>query len=403
MPQTTPWLRDSPGAVLSIFREHRGGLTKSEAMQLTGLSRTAISQRVDLLAAHGLLKSITNSALEGRGRPAERFELAKDRGVMVVADTGATGMRTAVFNPAGTMLAERYEAFDISSGPTAILSLIDGRFRELLAGLHLSIEDVLGIGIDLPGPVDHTTRRVISPPIMTGWHNFDIPNFFADYHCVVVVEKDTNAMAFGEHQRQHPEIDDLMFIKLGTGLGTGLIIRGELYRGADGAAGDIGHVPLAVDSAVKPPLCRCGNYGCLEAYAGGWALARDLTSAGYPSASVNDVVSAAKLGNQVAIDLVRRAAVTIGAAISDTVNLINPRIVVFGGQLAELDDIILAAVREVIYGRSLPLATRNLQIVSTSIADPGVYGLAHLVTDEVYSVKFVDAQLIQQAHAVQTL
>ena len=396
MPKVSPWLRDSPGAVLALFRENPGGLTKSEVMQLTGLSRTAISQRVDVLADRGLLEPTANEALEGRGRPAGRFVLAPGHGVILVADTGATGMRAALFDAALNMLDEIYEAFDVASGPLVILELISERFTMLLARRSLTPANVLGIGIDLPGPVDLSTRRVISPPIMTGWHNFDIAEYFArDYGCPVIVEKDTNAMAFGEHKRQHSELDNLIFVKLGTGVGTGLIIRGELYRGADGAAGDIGHVPLVGSESIDAPRCRCGNIGCVEAFASGWALARDLTAAGHPCDSVNDVISQVRRGNRTALTLVRQAATTIGIAVSDIVNIINPQMVVFGGQLAELDEIVLSTAREVIYGRSLPLATRNLQIVSTKIEDPGVYGLAGLVADEVYSIQSVDENVMK--------
>lgn len=397
MPKTSPWLRDSPGAVLSLFREHPAGLTKSEAMQLTGLSRTAVSQRVDVLSDRGLLEPTANEALEGRGRPAERFVLAPGYGVILVADTGATGMRAALFDAALNMLEEIYEAFDISAGPQKILDLISDRFAMLLARRSLAPASVLGIGIDLPGPVDLSTHRVITPPIMTGWHNFDIAEHFAsDFECPVVIEKDTNAMAVGEHRRQHSDLENLIFVKLGTGVGTGLIIRGELYRGADGAAGDIGHVPLVEGNAsTTAPRCRCGGIGCVEAFASGWALVRDLTAAGHPCDSVNDVIAEVRRGNRTALTLVRRAATTIGIAISDIVNLINPEMVVFGGQLAELDEIVLATVREVIYGRSRPLATRNLQIAATAIDDPGVHGLAELVADEVYSVRSIDEHVMK--------
>lgn len=395
MPKSTPWLRDSPGAVFSLFREHRNGLTKSEVGRLTGLSRTAISSRVDALTEHGFLMSQPTDIPEGRGRPAERHILNPSRGVFLVADTGATGMRAGLFDAAGTLHDEMYEAFDIASGPEVILGRIDERFAELLARTSTDPSRVLGIGVDLPGPVDQTLRRVIRPPIMPGWHNYDIPGFFqATYRCPVIVEKDTNAMAFGEHRKQHPDIDELVFVKIGTGIGTGLIVRGDLYRGADGAAGDIGHIPLSPGDGTEAPRCRCGNFGCVEAYAGGWALARDLTAAGYPASSVNDVVAAVRSGNETARALVRRASRIIGEAVSDIIHMVNPRVVVFGGQLAELDEIVLATAREVIYGRALPLATRNLQVTSMAIEDPGVYGLAELVADEVFSITSIDATLL---------
>ncbi len=398
MARSGAWLRDSPGDILSLFRERKRGLTKAETMRLTGLSRTAISARIDALAQSGIITTHRIETNEIRGRPAERFELDPGFGSILVADTGATGMRVAVFDARGTIRSEGYEAFDIAEGPDRILARITTGFERMIA--ELGPTRILGIGIDLPGPVDLSTRRTISPPIMTGWHNYDISGYFTErFHCAVVIEKDTNAMAYGEQRREYPNVDELLFVKLGTGIGTGMIVRGELFRGADGAAGDIGHSQFVHFAATDAPLCRCGNVGCLEAYAGGWAMARDLTEAGFPCASVNDVVTLVREGNGTALGVVRQASEMIGMAVADIVNMINPRMLVFGGQLAELDEIVLATVRRVIYGRSLPLASRNLSIVSTRIEDPGVFGLAELVADEVFSSEHVDDLLKSQPAA----
>jgi len=388
---TAPWLLDSPGGILRLFRQHPGGLTKLEVAQLARMSRTAAAQRVDLLREKGYLEVLTTTVI-GRGRPAERLSVARDRGVLLVADIGATGMRAALCDSTGEVVSEQYATLDITDGPTAVLGSVDAVFATLLRRGSRTTADVIGIGVDVPGPVDHATGRVISPPIMTGWHEHDIPGHFATrYRCPVIVEKDTNAMVVGERQRVHGEVDDMVFVKIGTGIGTGLFVRGELYRGANGAAGDIGHIALR--SEADQPLCRCGNVGCVEAYAGGWAIARDLTAAGYPTSSVSEIVTAVRAGNRVALTLVREAGRVIGEAVSDIVNMINPSTIVFGGQLAELDDIILAAAREVIYRRSAPLATRNLHIEPSGIEDPGVRGLAHLIAERVYAPEVVDAEL----------
>ncbi|HEY0119862.1 MAG TPA: ROK family transcriptional regulator [Cellulomonas sp.] len=391
-PSVSPWLRDGPGTVLRLFREHPDGLTTLEVSQLAGVSRTAAAQRLDLLREHGYLE-VRSTTVSGRGRPAERLGLARGRGVLLVADTGATAMRLALCDAAGTVLLEHFTPCDITAGPTAVLERVDAGFRLMLRRTGHRVDEVLGIGLDVPGPVDHARGRVVSPPIMTGWHEFDIPAFLTErYHCPVIVEKDTNAMVLGEQRQVHPTVDNLVFVKIGTGVGTGLLVRGELYRGADGAAGDIGHIAPSGDGDDEP-LCRCGNRGCVEAYAGGWALARDLTDAGFPAHSVDDIVALVRSGNRTALGLVRAAGRTIGAAVADIVNMINPSVIVFGGQLAALDDIILAAAREVIYRRSLPLATRNLRIEPSGIPDPGVHGLAQLVTDLLYAADRVDAQL----------
>ena len=400
MPSPTVWLRDTPGALVPLFRAHHAGLTKSETMRLTGLSRTAVSQRIDALVQAGYLTSRSAAGSDGPGRPAERFALDPDRGVLLVADTGATGVRTALCDPLGGVLAEEMAELDITAGPEPVLARIVSRFDALLADAGTARDHVLRLGLSLPGPVDHERQRVVRPPIMTGWDDYDIAGRLAeDFSCGVAVEKDANTMALGEYRQVYPDTPALVFVKIGTGVGTGLVINGDVYRGADGAAGDIGHVPLhgELTPTEDVPVCRCGNDGCVEAYAGGWALARDLTAAGHPTGSVNEFLDHVRRGNRVARRLLQRAAAIIGTAVSDIVNMVNPRIVVFGGQLAELDDILLATARNVIYGRSLPLATRNLRVVAATLPNPGVHGLAQLLADQVNTTTAVDSDLSRLA------
>ncbi|MFC4010180.1 ROK family protein [Nonomuraea purpurea] len=375
--------------MFALFRSHPDGLTKTEVARLAGLSRTAVNQRVEALLGHALIVPSSQDANTG-GRPADRFDVNRHRGVVLVADTGATGMRVALADAVAGVLDERHVPIDITDGPVKVLDQVTDRFAELLAGHPRS--EVLGIGLSVPGPVDAASGRAVNPPIMTGWHDFDIAGHFAGrYDCPVVVDKDVNAMAFGEHRLTHPETPNIVFVKIGTGIGTGLIVDGRIYRGSDGAAGDVGHIPLAAAGVSDPPVCRCGNTGCVEAYAGGWAMVRDLRELGHEVRSVNDVVRQAHAGNPDTIRVVKRAAGIVGTAISDIVNILNPRKVVVGGQLAAIDDVLFASVRQSVYGRSLPLATRNLSIVPSTLGDrAGVHGLARLVTDTVFAPDRID-------------
>jgi predicted NBD/HSP70 family sugar kinase len=259
-------------------------------------------------------------------------------------------------------------------------------------------ENVLGVGIDVPGPVDFATGRVVSPPIMTGWDRYDIPGWFTRrYDCPVLVDKDVNAMAVGEQRLRYPDVAHLLMVKIGTGVGTGLIAGGQVHRGADGAAGDVGHIQVTVEDVTEAPICRCGNAGCVEAYAGGWALVRDLQDAGREVTTVNDAVRLIRSGDLAAVRLARRAARILGGAIADTVNLFNPRVIAIGGQLAHTDEQLFAGIREVVYRRSLPLATRNLQIVRSEL-DPnaGILGLAELLVDGIYAPQRVQ-ELVERA------
>ena len=381
------------GEVLALFRAQTG-LTRADVMQQTGLSRSTVNQRLDALLAARLVLPSGEGSPTG-GRPASRFTFNSDRGVLLVADIGATGMRTALCNLRGEVSAERERAIDVAAGPQPVLDAAQETFAALLAAAGRSAADVHGVGIDVPGPVDFDSGQVISPPIMSGWDRFDIPGWFAGrYDCPVLVDKDVNAMAFGEHRSIHPEVRQLLMLKVGTGVGAGMIIGGDVYRGADGAAGDIGHIQVAVEDAETEPVCRCGNTGCVEAYAGGWALVRDLRAAGRDVATVDDAVTLIRAGDLTAVRLARRAGRIIGHAVADSVSLFNPRVIVIGGQLARVEEQLFAGIREMVYRRSLPLATRNLQIVATKLdTRSGLVGLALLLADGIFAPGRMEALL----------
>jgi predicted NBD/HSP70 family sugar kinase len=297
-------------------------------------------------------------------------------------------MRIALCDLTGAVLDETDLPVDVTDGPTIVLGVVKNEFTSLLQRQDAGPDGVLGVGISVPGPVDTATGQVVHPPIMTGWDGYDIPGWFrTDYNCPVIVDKDANAMAFGEQQATYPNVQHLLMVKIGTGVGSGLISDGRLHRGADGAAGDIGHnyvpKPLGIENE---PECRCGNTGCLEAYAGGWALLRDLQAQGLEVTTVDDAVRLLRSGERNAVRLARTASRQLGEAIAVTVNLFNPQVVVIGGQLAAAEEYYFAGIREAVYRRSLPLATRRIEIVgSTRGTQTGVIGMALLVAQAVFS------------------
>jgi predicted NBD/HSP70 family sugar kinase len=352
----------------------------------TGLSRSTINQRLDALLDTRLV--VPSGAESTKGRPAEAFAFNRTGGYLLVADIGATGMRAGLCDLSGTILAEVELTVSVTEGPDIVLGLVGDEFAKLLAGAGALPDSVVGIGASVPGPVDTASGQVVHPPIMTGWDQYDIPGWFSrGYDCPVVVDKDANAMAFGEQQISHPDVRHLLMVKVGTGVGSGLISDGRLHRGADGAAGDIGHNYVPKPAYVQDePECRCGNIGCLEAYAGGWAILRDLQSLGVEADSVDDAVRLLRSGNRDAVRLARNASQLLGEAIAVTVNLFNPQVVVIGGQLAAADDYLFAGIKSAVYRRSLPLATRRIQIVgATQGKQAGIIGLALLVAQSVFS------------------
>ena len=380
----------SAGALLRLIRDEIA-VTRADLARVTGLARSTIAQRVDALLALGLVYEAGGSASTG-GRPPTVLAFNRDAGVVLAADLGATHARVAVSDLMGTPLAERASDLDIALGPEHALGWVSERFTELLEEIGRSSADVRGIGLGVPGPVEFASGRPVSPPIMPGWDDFPIPDWFASrYSAPVLVDNDVNIMARGEHRMHWPETEHLLLIKVGTGIGCGIVSDGHIHRGARGAAGDIGHIRVTSREDV---VCRCGNVGCLEAIAGGQALAQRLAETGEDATHSRDVVRLVRAGHAGAIRMVRDAGRTLGEVLAGTVNFFNPAVIVIGGDIAEAHAQLLAGVREGIFSRSLPLATRDLRIVPCRLGDrAGVIGAAIMAIEHVLAPDEVDRSL----------
>jgi predicted NBD/HSP70 family sugar kinase len=380
----------SAGALLQLIREDVA-VTRADLARVTGLARSTVAQRVDALLEKGLVHDTGGSVSTG-GRPPAVLAFNRDAGVVLVADLGATHSRVAVSDLVGTPLTERTSDLDIAVGPEAVLTWVRERFEELLHDVGRPREDVLGIGLGVPGPVEFASGRPVNPPIMPGWDDFPIPEWFAGrYGAPVLVDNDVNIMARGEHRMHWRETEHLLLIKVGTGIGCGIVADGHIHRGARGAAGDIGHIRATSREDV---VCRCGNLGCLEAIAGGQALADALAAEGEDVSRSRDVVALVLNGHPGAIRKVRDAGRTLGEVLAGTVNFFNPAVIVLGGDIAEAHAQLLAGVREGIFSRSLPLATRDLRIVPSRLGDrAGVIGAAILAIEHVLSPEAVDRSL----------
>jgi predicted NBD/HSP70 family sugar kinase len=212
----------------------------------------------------------------------------------------------------------------------------------------------------------------------------------------VVVDNDVNLMALGEvYQGAGKGIDNLIFVKIGTGIGAGIICEGSIYRGSSGCAGDIGHI--SVDK--NGPMCRCGNKGCLEALAGGPAIVERSLHAVQTGKSpillnyyekngnvllTEDIGNASRDGDVVAIEVIRESGQFIGEVLASLVNFYNPGMIIIGGGVSNLGNLLLSSIRQTILRRSLPLATRDLLVVFSEIGpDAGVIGAINLAMDNI--------------------
>ena len=372
--------------------------SRSEIGARTGLGRAIVAQRVVELIERGLLAEESTGRSTG-GRPPRRLTFQANAGHILVADLGATSIDVAVTDLSGRILGHYAEPADISSGPEAILGRVLELFEQLRANARAIAGPLWGIGLGVPGPVEFQAARPMSPPIMPGWDGYPIRERLAErYDAPVWVDNDVNVLALGEWRsgiaQGHANV---VFIKIGTGIGAGLISDGLLHRGSQGSAGDVGHIQVVDDRSI---VCRCGNTGCLEAVAGGAALARYAEAAAreerspYLAAvledrgvvSAEDVGRAAAFGDPVAVDLLQTAGRRIGLMLASVVNFFNPSLIVIGGGVALSGDHLLAAIREAVYRRSLPLATRDLVIQRSSLGPlGGVIGASAMVLDQLFS------------------
>jgi len=375
-----------------LFQILRDGAprTRSELATLTGFSRSTIASRVDELSAAGLLVPVRDSVSTG-GRPPARIALNNRARLAAAADFGATHATVAIVDLTGEPLIKESARRDIASGPEESLSWLVTTTERLLTRIGRESGDLLAVGIGIPGPVEHATGRPTSPPIMPGWDGYDVPSRIRErYDVPVLVDNDVNVMALGEHSKAWAEADDMIFVKVSTGIGAGIITDGRLRRGADGSAGDIGHIAIPSGAGV---ICRCGNTGCLEAVAATPAIASRLAGEGLEIQDSSDLVAAGRSGDLRAMNAIRDAGRDIGQVLNMCVSIVNPSVIVVGGALSAANELLLAGMREVVYSRSMPLATQNLAIAPSRIGpDAGVIGAGIMAIEYALSPGTKDSQ-----------
>ena len=371
-----------------------GPLSRVQLADRMNVSRTTIAAEVNRLGELGLAHEVGPAASRG-GRRSTMVDLAP--GIRFVGiSIGATGMSVGVTDGRLAVLATRTQECDIRQGPEAVLATALDLAREALE--ECGVERPMGAGVGVPGPVDFHRGVSVSPPIMPGWDGYPVRDAVSrGLGCPVVLDNDVNVLAIGEqHSGVARAARDFLYVKIGTGIGCGIVVDGELYRGVDGCAGDIGHIRVQDFG----PTCACGNTGCLEAFSGGAALARDATEAARAGRSpvlaellaekgeltAADIGIAVSRGDAQAVQLIRDSGHRVGQVLASLVSFFNPGLIVIGGRVTGLGHALLAEIRGVAYRRSLPLATGNLPIVLSELGDEGgVIGAARLISSSVYA------------------
>ncbi|MEU0032848.1 MULTISPECIES: ROK family protein [unclassified Streptomyces] len=388
----------SAGDLLQLIRSGRAN-TRADLQRATGLSRSTIGQRLDLLNGAGWLRHTTGTSTGGR--PSHRIDFDRAHASIIAVDLETRHAHAAVLDLSGNILAETTAALDITHGPEEVLDQLARWIPDLIAAAGVEPTRVCGIGLSVPGPVDWEIGRIVEPPIMPGWDRYPIRErlqqayaehvgpHMEDGPIPVFVDNDANLMALAEQQANHRDCSAFVLVKVSTGIGAGVVINDAVYRGIDGGAGDIGHIRL---HDRPDALCMCGSHGCLAAVASGRALARQLTTMGQQTSSGSDVKRLLTEGNPDAINLARAAGRRVGEVLVTVVTLLNPGVLMLAGDLSGAP--FVTGVRELIYQRAMPRNTANLQIVTSRLGDhAGLIGAAAMVTDVLYSPARADARL----------
>lgn len=398
---TVPILMDSAEAEVIRALRRQGQISRSEISNITGWSKAKSSQEIRSMVEKGYLVEIGEGVSQG-GRKPGLLKINNQLGYIVGIDIGATSLELVLADVTGQILQRCSDAADVRTSPEAVLDRCVELILEMTKSQGCASDQILGIGVGVPGPVDFARGVLVAPPLMPEWENFRIRDFFKKSFpsTYVIVDNDVNIMALGEQRAGGgTNVDHFIFVKIGTGIGAGVISNGKIHRGADGCAGDIGHI--CVDK--KGPLCTCGNVGCLEAMAAGPAIivkAMEATRNGSsPTLSLmresnggilrpEDVNTACREGDQTALDIVRASGQMIGDVLATLVNFFNPSHIFIGGGIANFGNHLLVAIRQAVLQRSLPLATTHLSISFSRMgADAGVIGAIALALDYLFVIE----------------
>nr|WP_245657205.1 ROK family transcriptional regulator [Herbidospora mongoliensis] len=364
------------GEVLQLIRSGEA-TTRAEIGRVTALSRPAVTHRVNELLQRGLIVEDAEGPSTG-GRPPVRLRFNAAGGVVAVASLGASRTQIALCDLTGSVIERTELVIDVEEGPGTVLGLIMDTWEKLLDDRP----PVVGIGLGVPATVEYARGRTESARVMASWTGVEIPPLIAARFPVpVLVDNDVNVIAMGEYRTVYPDERDLLFVKVSTRIGAGVISNGAILRGALGAAGEIGHIPVRDGGGV---LCRCGNLDCVDSVASGTAILRTLRESGRDVLSLADVTALVRSGDAETMAVVRQAGRRLGEVIASAVNLLNPSVVVLGGDVAEMFQPLVSGVREVVHQRSTQLATRSLKIERSRLGPgAGITGCALLVIDRI--------------------
>ncbi|MET9959214.1 ROK family transcriptional regulator [Streptomyces sp. NPDC006326] len=378
----------TPGSQSSLHRANlervvravrlAGSLTQAEIARSTGLSAATVSNIVRELKDGGTVEVTDTSA---GGRRARSVSLSGDAGIVIGVDFGHTHLRVAVGNLAHQVLAEEAAPLDVDASWAEGFDRAEALVGELIAAIGVSREKVIGVGLGVPGPIDVESGTLGSTAILPGWAGINPRQELSQRLGVpVYVDNDANLGALGELVWGSGRgVKDLAYIKVASGVGAGLVINGQIYRGPGGTAGEIGHITLDESG----PVCRCGNRGCLETFAAARYVLPLLQSTHGPDLTMERVVELAREGDPGCRRVIADVGRHVGSGVANLCNVLNPSRVVLGGSLAEAGELVLGPIRESVGRYAIPSAARQLSVLTGSLGGRAeVLGALALVLSE---------------------
>lgn len=396
---------ETPGSQSSLHRANlervvravrmAGSLTQAEIARSTGLSAATVSNIVRELKDGGTVDVTPTSS---GGRRARSVSLSGDAGIVVGVDFGHTHLHVAIGNLAHRVLAEEAEPLDVDASAAQGLDRAEALVKRLIVTAGISPEKIVGVGLGVPGPIDVESGVLGSTAILPGWAGTNPRDDLAARLGVpVYVDNDANLGALGELVWGSGRgAADLAYIKVASGVGAGLVINGQIYRGPGGTAGEIGHITLDESG----PVCRCGNRGCLETFTAARYVLPLLHSAHGTDLTVARMVQLAQDGDPGCRRVIADVGRHIGSGVANLCNLLNPRRVVLGGDLAESGELILGPIRESVSRYAIPSAARQLEVVPGALGGRAeVLGAIALVLNEMGDSTLLDESVPTDAPA----
>jgi len=309
---------------------------------------------------------------------------------VLAIDLGGTKIVAAIISSKGQVMAREYCLTLADEGPEAVINRIFSAIDRLLSQRNINLSPLSGISIAAAGAIDFEKGLITSSPHLPGWHDVPLRDIVKErYKVNTFLMNDADAAALGEHYFGAGQgVNNLILLTVGTGIGGGIIINGRLYSGASGSAGEIGHTTIDING----PRCSCGNTGCLEALVSGTAVAKEaikrirqgersslteVVGGKIANITAKEVSIAARDGDSLASEVVLKAATYLGVGLANVVNIFNPEMIIIGGGMAKMGDLLLNPARQVVKERAYQLSAQVVQIVPAQLGDDaGVLGAA---------------------------